>query len=149
MFVTNLHKYQYALIIAAISGFISFSFALSEFTSEARNLLLKEYDLEQQIIEREIVKEQGDSEYQKTFLPEGKHSQIGIDVYLTDYQLQKVAQAAHASGNLTVNYLDSIGLSRARSEKLRQELARIGYAKFEKGQLIFTKKGLQSLQTLQ
>lgn len=142
--------YLIALPISLTAGIVSFALALNDFTKDARAMLWTQYEQQKEIIAQQIIKEQGDNEYQKTFLPAKRgNDKVGIDVYLSESQLAKIAQAALNSGKLTINYLDSIGISRPRAEKLRQELAKIGYAKFNQhSELIFTKDGLQCFKRL-
>jgi len=149
MFMMRSHYYQYALILSGAIAVCVYAYCLMDFTNEARDLLCTQAQQVQEIVTKEVIKEQGDKEYQKTLLPtpDGKHF-VGIDVYLTETQITQVANAA-VSGKITVNYLDSIGVSRPRAEKLRNELARIGYATFNRNsQLVITKSGLQSFKSL-
>lgn len=142
--------YTFILPLSFSAGIIAFSHALWKFTNDAREMLWTQYERQQDVIMQQIVKERGDNEYQKTFLPNPRgNGKQAIAVYLNSEQLNSIAYAAQNSGKLTVNFLDSIGVSRPRAEKLRQELARIGYAKFNNhSELIFTKTGLHSLQRL-
>lgn len=115
--------------------------ALVYFTTEDRDYLFNQ----QSIIEVESNNALAIEDKPKgnTIIPQASGKSIYVlSTSLSESQKKAIADTMLNTGTLTVNYLESLGLSRQSSEGLRAELAQLDILEFDnKGRVSLTNKG--------
>lgn len=121
---------------------------LVEFTNEARDILFEQYTNQQEIVTQQIKDVQIDKSYTVISAPNGK-DKIVLHLALTQSQLEQIKNTALQTKTLTVNYLESLGLSRPNAEKLRVELVQHNLLTMDdNGRVQLTKSGRRALSRI-
>ena len=107
-----------------------YSEALEYFTDRDREMLESQYiKSDTQLI---IPKEETQTNEDITVIPQAKgNGHYNLHIGLTETQLQHIAQTLLDTKTLTVNYIESLGLSRANAERLRAELSQFDIVYFD------------------
>lgn len=138
-FITGMIAFPIFEFIAIAFAIVKFATALVKYTNEDRDILNSRlFDFSEETEEPESNQEEVNSDA-VTVIPQetGKGNYI-LHIGLSNSQLTNVAKAMLNTNTLTVNYLESLGISRQNAEKLREELA-------EKKLLTFDNKGRVTL----
>lgn len=129
------------LAMAIAYSIDSYSKALEKFTIEEREILWEQNF--KSTPELAIPKSETAASHDTTIIPQAKgNGHYNLHVGLTPTQLQHIAQTMLDTKTLTVNYIESLGLSRANAERMRAELAEFGILNFnDKGRVQLTDNG--------
>lgn len=138
------------LIATSVAGSLCVvAVSLRKYTHEAR-IILWETHLPLEPVEVQRVHNDEPEQRAITLLPQPRRrGSIAIGVSLTQSQLEQIAKAIRKHGKLTINFLVSIGLSRAQSESLREQLAAHELAYFDQdNQLIVSDDGRRTFKKI-
>ena len=104
------------------------------FTIEDRSILNSKYFQDDNVI-TETKNDDSIDTKDNTLLPMAKRKGNHVlHIGLTVSQIEHIAKCAINKGNLTINYLESLGLSRQQAELLRMELAQYNIVQFDKNE---------------
>lgn len=121
---------------------------LIRFTNEARDILFEQYTHKPEIIMQQTEQGEVDKSYTVIPSPNGK-DRIILHIGLTVSQLEQIRDTVLKTKTLTVNYLESLGLSRQSAERLRVELTQNGLLDMDnKGRVHLTKNGRRSFERI-
>ena len=138
-----LNSKWYLLLLVLPLAFYREARSLEEFTKEARDILWYT-NMRNDNNEGAIISEEKEHRVTGNTVLTGANGKTKhvIHVDLTQGQLQQIAQAALSTESLTVNFLESIGLSRQDAELLRVELTQYGILNMDKkGRTKLTRDG--------
>lgn len=137
-------------IPALLFALYKFSKALVDYTNEDRDILNNRYVIfEDEPIESNTHQIETTNEL-NTIIPQpnGKGHFI-LHIGLSSTQLKSIANTMLNTGTLTVNYIESLGISRQNAEKLRSELAEYHLLSFDdKGRVKLTQDGIKSCKQI-
>lgn len=138
-----LYYSKWLLLLLPVSiAFYREAQSLEEFTKEARDILWYQYTNNNN--EDVIISEEKEHRVTGNTVIAGANGKTKhiLHVDLTQGQLQQIAKAALSTESLTVNFLESIGLSRQDAELLRVELTQYGILNMDKkGRTKLTRDG--------
>lgn len=132
---------HFLLPIAIAYGLLEYSNALKEFTYEDREWICSQYYVNEE--SPLLPTDQAPATHNITPIPQPKgNGYYNLHIGLTEIQLRHVAKTLLDTKTLTINYLESIGISRANAEKLRIELTEHGLLTYSStGRVTLTKGG--------
>lgn len=127
--------------VAIAIALYDYARALCQFTVEDREYLFNQQSTIE--IESNNVLAVDDKPKGNTIIPQATGKSIYVlSTPLTESQKKAIANTMLNTGTLTVNYLESLGLSRQSAEGLRAELAQLNLLEFDnKGRVTLTDKG--------
>ncbi|MFA5166582.1 MAG: hypothetical protein WC449_04815 [Candidatus Paceibacterota bacterium] len=132
-------------IPAIVFALYKFSKALVQYTNEDRDILNGRYFSYDSIIEEVDSKEPETTDEITTIIPQANgKAHFNLHIGMTATQLKSIANTMLSTGTLTVNYIESLGISRQNAEKLRSELATYRLLSFDdKGRVKLTQDGIK------
>ena len=127
--------------VAIAIALYDYAKALCQFTTEDRDYLFNQQSIVEVESNNALAIE--DKPKGNTIIPQATGKSIYVlSIPLSESQKKAIANTMLNTGTLTVNYLESLGLSRQSAEGLRAELAGLDILEFDnKGRVSLTDKG--------
>lgn len=142
-FLTGIIVIHYWLPLPVIYALLKYAKALLEFTNEDRDILCSQYfNNDQQQSPTNEMSEQETENDGITVIPNKWNGHFYLHIGLSESQKKTIAETMLKTKTLTVNYIESLGVSRQNAERLRVEFAEFGILEFDKrGRTKLTKDG--------
>jgi hypothetical protein len=142
-YTTGMIAFPILEFIAIAVSLVMFARALVNYTNEDRDILNSRYWYETEEAPISESNQTDTNTSQDTIIPQSRgNGHFILHIGLSVTQLNSIANAMLNTGTLTVNYIESLGISRQNAEKLREELSEYKLLSFDdKGRVRLTQDG--------